>query len=230
MTDYGMWSFHIPSATAFRAAPPPSQSASPAPLNDDDDDDDGQRHSAAPTSAAESPLFDARSLVVKREPAPAPPPPPQTGADDVHRGTMLRRATGGAGSTFGFVDNTDDVHQQQALPPGAAAVYHPFHPSVTLSPRLWTSESVADEYGAAVSGPRMSWCGAGTLTECRPLPTATVNSDDRSSSTPPSARPQPINVPDPNSSNLRIGERRTHNTIIIIIITLRFIMRLQVYI
>ena len=183
MSDYGMWSFHIPAAAAFRA---PSQTESP-PMNNDD----GSHGPAA--SAAASPGFDARSLVVKREPT-APLP---LGDADVHRGVMLRRG--------GF----DDGHQQ-ALPPGAA-VYHPFNPAVTLSPRLWTTESAADEYDAMAGS-----CGAGSLSgsdaSCRPQPSA-VSSDDRSS-TSPATRAQTLNAADPaansNSSSLLIGKPRTH--------------------
>ena len=183
MSDYGMWSFHIPAAAAFRA---PSQTESP-PMNNDD----GSHGPAA--SAAASPGFDARSLVVKREPT-APLP---LGDADVHRGVMLRRG--------GF----DDGHQQ-ALPPGAA-VYHPFNPAVTLSSRLWTTESAADEYDAMAGS-----CGAGSLSgsdaSCRPQPSA-VSSDDRSS-TSPATRAQTLNAADPaansNSSSLLIGKPRTH--------------------
>jgi len=181
-----MWSFHIP---AFHAPPPPPTD-SPAPINDVD-------------GSAASPVFDARRLVVKREPAPLLVADAGFGAE-VHRGTMLRRG----GSTFTFVDVTDD-ERQQALPPGA--VYHPFGPAVTLSPRLWTTESAADEYDA-LTGTRMASCGTGSLSGsdggCRP-PASAVSSEDRSP-TSPTARVQPLNTVDPaansNSSNLLIGK------------------------
>ena len=199
MSDYGMWSFHIP---AFRAPPPPPPTESPAALNDD------QGHeSAVSAAAAASPVFDARRLVVKREPAPLLVADAGFGAE-VHRGTALR------GSTFGLVDVTDDGHQQALAP---SAVYHPFGPTVTLSPRLWTTESMAasaDVYDG-LTGPRMASCSAGSLSgsdgSCRPQASA-VSSEDRSSSS-PSARVQPLNT-NSNTSTLLIGKPPARTAVI----------------
>jgi len=204
MNDYGMWSLHIP---AFQAPP---QTESPAPMTVDADGDENDAHgSVASAAAAASLIFDARSLLVKREP---PPPAPLLVGDaglgtEVHGTTMLRRGSS-AGSAFGFVDVGDGRHQQPLQP---SAVYHPFGPA--SSPRLWTTESmaaVADEYDVS-AGPRMASCSGGSLSGSdgggRPH-TSGISSEDRSS-TSPTTRVQPLNTAEAattsTSSNFLIG-------------------------
>ena len=184
--DYGMWSLHIP---AFQT--PPETTESPAPVTDGETD----LHGSVSSAAAASLIFDARSLVVKREP-PQPSAPLLAGDAVVHGATTLRRGS----SAFGFADG----RHQQGLPP--AAVYHPFGPP---SPRLWTTESmaaVADDYDVS-AGPRMTSCGGGgSLSGSdgagRP------HTSDRSS-TSPSTRVQPLDTVDAatasTSSNFLIG-------------------------
>jgi len=146
-SDYGMWSLHVPAVFQAQA---PAHSVSP-PMTVHNSDTNGESTVAASSAAAAtgSLVFDARSLVVKREPV--PPVPLLIGdaggpnSSQVHGGsttTVLRRG-GSAASAFGFVDV-----QQQALPPSAAAIYHPFGPEPPPSPRLWTStESITtDDY------------------------------------------------------------------------------------
>jgi len=200
MNDYGMWSLHIP---AFQAPPPVQTESSPAPMTVEADGDEAEAHGSV--AAAASLIFDARSLVVKREPPPAPLLVGDAGlCAEVHGTAMLRR-TGSTGSAFGFVD---DRHQQP-LPP--SAVYHPFGPAA--SPRLWTTESmaaVADEYQVS-AGPRMASCSGGSLSGSdggggRPH-TSGVSSEDRSPTSP--TRVQPLNTVDAattsTSSNFLIG-------------------------
>jgi len=175
-------------------------------MNDETD----TAHGAASTAAADAaaPLvFDARSLVVKREP-PLPPPALVDDASalggDVHGTTAVLRRAGSAASAFGFVDVADGRQLQQP----ASAVYHPFGSS---SPRLWTTESmaaVADEFDVS-TGPRMASCSGGSLTGSdasgRPH-TSGVSSEDRS---PTSPRVHPLNTVDAAttsaSSNFLIG-------------------------
>ena len=207
MSDYGMWSLQIP---AFRA-PSPATTESPAPLTAGTDVDGHSGNTSVPSAAAAaaSPIFDARSLVVKREPplvAPLLVSDAGLGAE-VHGTTMLRRGC----SAFGMVDVGDGGHQQP-LPP--AAVYHSFGAAVAPSPRLWTTESmaaVAEEYDVS-TGPRMASCSGGSLSGSdgsgRPQ-TSGVGSEDRSS-TSPITRVQPLNALDAatksTSSNLLIGK------------------------
>lgn len=205
MSEYGMWSLQIP---AFRAPSPP-QTESPAPLSAGTNVDGHSGSTSVASAAAASPIFDARCLVVKREPplvAPLLVSDAGLGAE-VHGTTMLRRGC----SAFGMVDVGDGGHQQP-LPP--AAVYHSFGPAVAPSPRLWTTESmaaVADEYDVS-TGPRMASCSGGSLSGSdgsgRPQ-TSGVGSEDRSSAS-PITRVQPLNALDAatksTSSNLLIGK------------------------
>jgi len=205
MSEYGMWSLQIP---AFRAPSPP-QTESPAPLSAGTNVDGHSGSTSVASAAAASPIFDAGSLVVKREPplvAPLLVSDAGLGAE-VHGTTMLRRGC----SAFGMVDVGDGGHQQP-LPP--AAVYHSFGPAVAPSPRLWTTESmaaVADEYDVS-TGPRMASCSGGSLSGSdgsgRPQ-TSGVGSEDRSSAS-PITRVQPLNALDAatksTSSNLLIGK------------------------
>jgi len=201
-----MWSLHIP---AFRA---PLQTDSPAPMTVGIDVDNNG-HGSVASAAAASPIFDARSLVVKREPPPAPLLVGDVGLGaEVHGTTMLRRG-GSAGSAFGFVD-VGEGGQQEPLP--SSVVYHSFGHAVAPSPRLWTTESMAamaDEYDVS-TGPRLASCGGGSSLSGsdggggRPQ-TSAVSSEDRSS-TSPTTRIPPLNALDaatrPTSSNLLVGK------------------------
>ena len=208
-----MWSLHIP---AFRPLP---QTESPAPMTVGVNADGDEGHESAAVAAAVSPVFDARNLVVKRE----PPPAPLSVADarlgaEVHNATMLRRS-GSVGSAFEFVDVSDGGHQQP-LPP--TAVYQSFGSAVAPSSRLWTTESMtamADEYDMSMA-PRMASCSGGSLSGSdgggRPQ-TSGVGSEDRSS-TSPTTRIQPLNVVDAatrsTSSSFFVGKSCKHTTYI----------------
>jgi len=211
MSDYSVWSFHIP---AFRASAPP-QAESPAPMHSGVGgvDEMGGHGSTASSATAALPIFDARSLVVKREPAPAPLLGDAAGfGAEVHGSTVLRRSS----SAFGFVDVGDSGHQQP-LPP--SAICHQFSATMVPSPRLWTTEpmpAAADEYDVS-TGPRMDSCGGGSLSGSdaggRPL-TSAVSSEDRSP-TSPTVRVQPFNSVHPTTasttSNIFIGKSSTRS-------------------
>jgi len=205
MSDYGMWSFHIP---AFRAAPPPSHSESPPPMTGSAND-----HG--------SPIFDARSLAVKQElpPVPSLPVPPASApflvgdaGVEVHGGagggTTLRR---GGGSAFGFVDVCNEVNHHQPPTP----VYHPFGGGAVTQSRIWASESMAaDEYDAS-TGLRMTSCGGGGRSVSGSdgggrAPTSAVSSEDRSPTSPTTRVEHLDSVSDPSitsdSSNILIGK------------------------
>ena len=163
--------------------------------DDDDDDDDDTGHHGGPAAAPQ--VFDARSLVIKREPALS-----LLAADDaavlggeVHGSSaMLRGGGGAAASAFGFVDVGDGGNQQLLPPPSAAAaVYHPFGAAaVAPSPRFWTTESMVsaatDNDFDVSTAPRMASCGGGR-------PQTAVSSEGRSS-TSPTTRIQPLNAVD----------------------------------
>ena len=210
MTDYGVWSLHIP---AFRAPP---QTESPVTVGADGDNG----HAPVAPPAAASPIFDARSLVVKREPLPAPLLIGDGGVGADVRGTTVLRRSGSAGSAFEFVDVGDGGHQQP-LPP--SAVYHSFGPSLAPSSRLWTTESVAavaDGYDVSTA-PRLASCSGGSLSGSdgggRPQ-TSGVGREDRSS-TSPTTRVEPLNTLDSatrsTSSSLLIGKSSTRTACVI---------------
>jgi len=177
-----------------------------------DIDDNNEHTPAVSAAAAASPVFDARCLVIKREP---PLAPVLVGDAElggvVHGASMLRRG-GSTASAFEFVDVADGGHQQ---PLPLSAIYHSSGPAVAPSPRLWTTEFmtavVADEYDVS-TGSRMASCSGGSFSGSegggRPQ-TSGVGSEDRSPTTPTTVQPFNATATRSTSSNLLIGKQCT---------------------